>query len=49
MVNLEVAEVADDVSIFLLVTLVSEPEYSRDEVGEAQQLSNDGISPGHDP
>lgn len=41
---LKVAEVTDDVSIFLLVALVLEPENRRDEVREAQELSNDGIS-----
>lgn len=46
---LKVAEVTDDVSVFLLVALVSEPEHSGDEVREAQQLSDDGVSPGHDP
>lgn len=42
--HLKVAEVTDDVSIFLLVTLVLEPEHCGDEVREAQELSNDGVS-----
>lgn len=46
---LEVAKVTNDVSIFLLVTLVLQPENCRDEVREAQKLSNDGISSGDYP
>ena len=47
--NLKVAEVTDNVSIFLLVTLVLEPENWRDEVREAQELGDDGISSRHYP
>lgn len=42
--HLKVAEVTDNVSIFLLVALVFEPENCRDEFREAQELGNDGIS-----
>lgn len=47
--HLEVAEITDDVSIFLLVALVFEPEDSRDEVWEAEELGYDSVTPGHDP
>lgn len=46
---LKVAEVTDNVSIFLLVTLVLQPENRRDEVRETQEFSNDGISSGDYP
>lgn len=47
--HLEVAEVTDNVSVFLLVTFVLESENCRDEVREAQELSDDCISSGDDP
>lgn len=46
---LKVAKVTDDISVFLLVTFVLESENCRDEVREAQELSDDGVSPGDDP
>lgn len=46
---LKVAEVTDDVSIFLLVALVLESENWRDEVREAQELGNDSIPSGNYP
>lgn len=46
---LKVAEVTDNVAIFLLVTLVPESKNCRNEVGEAKEFSNDGISSGDNP
>lgn len=46
---LKVAEITNNVSIFLLVALVLEPENCRDEVRETQELCNDGISSGNYP
>lgn len=45
----EVAEVAYYVSVFLLVDFVLEPEDHRYKLGEAKQLGDDSISPGHNP
>lgn len=47
--HLEVAEVTDNVTIFLLVTFVLESKNWRDEVREAQELGDDGISSGNYP
>lgn len=47
--HLKVTEVTDDVSIFLLLSLVLHLKNSRDEVREAQQLSDNCISSGNDP
>ncbi len=46
--HLKVAEVTDNVSIFLLVALILESVYCRDEVRKAQKLSNDGVSSRND-
>lgn len=45
----EIAEVTYDVSIFLLVTFVLQPEDNWYKLREAEQFSNDGISSGHNP
>lgn len=47
--HLKIAEVANDVSILVLVALVFEVENGRDELGQTKELRYDGISPGNDP
>lgn len=49
MFDLKVAEVADYVSIFLLVTFVLEPKHRWDEVREPQELCNNGVPSGDYP
>lgn len=45
----EIAEVTYDVSIFLLVTFVLQPEDNWYKLRKAEQFCDDGISPGHNP